>query len=97
MVTLSDAPVVAAPFTRIPTPLLFVMTLLSTPEATADPVGETKIPSRAELLLEAIVLDTEKLLDVLRKIAVPREKFRTTQFSMARFPPVLNLMPSSSR
>jgi hypothetical protein len=44
-VTLSDAPVVAEPFTKIPKLLLFVVTLLSTPVTGADPVGWTEIPT----------------------------------------------------
>ena len=92
MVTLSDAPVVDEPFTPIPTILLFVMTSLSTPVTTADPMRAISIPLPG-MLLEAIVFDTEKLLDVLGTILIPVVKFRTTQFSMARFPPVLNRMP----
>src|ERR1700720_1445232 len=63
MVILSDVPVVPAPFTMIPLKLLFVVTLLSRPVTTAEPVGPIWTPT-AELL-EAIVFDTEKLLDVL--------------------------------
>jgi len=72
---------------------LFAVTLLSTPVTTAsNRTGRTKIPKPP--LLEAIVFDTEKLLDVLGEILIPiLLKPRTTQFSMARFPPVLNRMP----
>jgi hypothetical protein len=45
---------------------LFVVTLLSTPVTTADPVGWIVIPPAK--LLEAIVFDTEKLLDVLGRV-----------------------------
>jgi hypothetical protein len=43
-VTLSDAPVVAEPFTKIPKLLLFVVTLLSTPVTGADPVPTPERP-----------------------------------------------------
>jgi hypothetical protein len=57
-----------------------------------DGSGLTKIPSRP--LLEAIVFDTEKLLDVRGTIKIPAlSKSRMTQFSMARFAPELNWMP----
>ncbi len=93
MVTLSDAPGVAEAMTLIPKPLLFVITLLSTPVTTVAPMGEMKIPVPMKLeLTEAIVFDTEKLLDVLGEILIPPS--RMTQFSMARFPPVLNRMPN---
>jgi hypothetical protein len=97
MVTLSDGPVVDLPSTQIGTKLLFVMTLLSTPLTTADPLGLTKIPKFIELL-ETIVFDTEKLLDVLGEILIPAiTKSLMTRFSMARFPPALNwTVPSPS-
>jgi hypothetical protein len=92
-VTLSDAAVVDEPATTIPSLLLlFVVTLLSTLVTTADPVGWIVIPPPK--LLEAIVFDTEKLLDVLGTILMPvSAKFRMTQFSISRFPPVVNWMP----
>jgi hypothetical protein len=62
MVTSSDPPVVTTRSASIPLTLLFAVTLLRTPETTADPVGWTKIPLLG--LLESIVFDTEKLLDV---------------------------------
>jgi hypothetical protein len=75
-----------------PSLLLFVVTLLSTPVTTADPVGWIVIPPPK--LLEAIVFDTKKLLDVLGTILMPVfAKFRMTQFSISRFPPVVNWMP----
>src|SRR3984893_2652349 len=81
---LSDAPVVNEPITMIPSRLLlFAVTLLSTPLTTAGPAGSTKVPLAP--LLEAIVFDTEKLLDVLGEITIPTAaKFRMTQFSIAR-------------
>lgn len=40
------------------------------------------------------MFDTVKLLDALGAIAIPANaKPRTTQFSMARFPPELNRIP----
>jgi hypothetical protein len=66
--TLSDAPVVNLPSTVIPVLLLSGMTLLRTPMTTADPLGSIPIPPA---LLEAIVFDTEKLLDVLGEIKIP--------------------------
>jgi hypothetical protein len=85
-------PVVIEPKTSIPSlKLLFAVTLLSTPVTSAEPVGWTMIPSRE--LLEAIVFDTEKLLDVLGEILTALVKSRVTQFSIARVAPVLNWMP----
>jgi hypothetical protein len=55
--------------------LLFAATLLSTPVTSTD---GTKMPTLP--LLEAIVFDTEKLLDVLGAILIPLVKFRMTQF-----------------
>jgi hypothetical protein len=92
MVTLSDDPVVNEPSTKIPVALLFAVTLLSTPVTTAEPVGLIRIPKSPSF--EAIVFETEKLLDVLGEITIPEVlKPRMTQFSIARFPPVLNWMP----
>jgi hypothetical protein len=68
MTTLSDAPVVNLPSTVIPVLLLSAMTLLLTPVTTADPLGSIPIPPA---LLEAIVFDTEKLLDVMGVIKIP--------------------------
>src|ERR1019366_7775982 len=82
MVRLSDAPIVDEPITAIPAKLLFAVTSLSTPVTTADPEGVRKIPSPPPLL-EAMELDTEKLLEVLGKIKIPTfTKPRMTQFSM---------------
>jgi len=78
------APVVNLPFTKIPLKLLFAVTSLRTPVTTADSKGTTRIPFAR--LLETIVFDTEKLLDVLGTILIPAfAKFRTTQFSISRW------------
>jgi hypothetical protein len=74
--------------TRIPVPLLFALTLLSTPVAAAD----TQDP---DLLLKTIVSNTEKLLDVLGKTPIPAA-FGMTQFSIARFKLALNKMPAEA-
>ena len=57
-------------------------------------MGWTKTPLL--VLLEAIVFDTEKLLDVVGAMVIPAMlKFRMTQFSISRFPPVANTIPSA--
>ena len=87
MVTLSDTPVVASPSTRIPLKLLFAVTLLSTPVTTADPVGWTKIPPA--VIGSNRIRHREAARCAGRDIDPGSGKFRTTQFSMARFPPEL--------
>ena len=76
IMTSSNGAVVNVPPTLIPLRLLlFAVTLLSMPVTTAEPAGPTTIPLLE--LLEAIVFDTEKLLDVMGAISIPLfPKFR---------------------
>jgi hypothetical protein len=68
----------------------------------AEYAGEQRSVAAIEIpllpILETIVFETEKLIGVLDVVIGPNKippngKLRTTQFSMARFPPVLNQMP----
>ena len=96
MVTLSDAPVVEFAIHEDSAEIIIRRDFAEYARDDRRSGGFDHDPGAA--VVEAIVFDTEKLLDVLGEILVPAvEKIRTAQFSMARFKPVLNRMPFDCR